>query len=113
MPSRSPAEPEGQGGGSRMFSRRSIAIALMALAVPGCRAGHDAEQLVRKDPATVYAAFADAYAQGSFGGASQYSNLWHGGMETFVDKTSPSALEVVTKFDGKTATSVHFTFTPQ
>jgi hypothetical protein len=96
-----------------MVSRRSLALAFVALGLPGCRGGHDAEQLVRKDPATVYAAFADAFAQGSLGGASQYSDLWHGGMQTFVDKASPSVLDVATKFDGKTATSVHFTFTPQ
>ena len=96
-----------------MLRRRVTAITLVALVISGCRRGHDAEQLVKKDPEAVYAAFADAFSESAVNGASQYSDLWHGGMQTFVDKSSRTALDVVTKFDGKTATAVHFTFTPQ
>lgn len=95
-----------------MAFNRVLAIAV-ALAIPSCRAGHDAQQLVKKDPPAVYAAFADTYSLGAMGGASQYSDLWHGGMQNFVEKTSDTTLDVVTKFDGKTATAVHFIFTPQ
>jgi len=92
-------------------------IAMPALlALSGCGAGgfgSDAEQLIHKDPATVRDAFADAFAQGAMGGASQYSDLWHGGFQILVDKAGTDKLNVVTKFDGATSSEVHFTFTPK
>jgi len=87
-------------------------VAASVLGLGGCKT-HDAQQLVKDDPATVSKAFADAFSEGAMGGASQYSNLWHGGMQTFVERQSDHALDVVTKFDGETASEVHFAFTPQ
>jgi hypothetical protein len=93
---------------------RAAVIAAAAVAVASCGAiGHDAEQLVKKDPSTVYQAFAGAFEEGAMGGASQYSNLWNGGYQVFVNKRSATKLDVVTKFDGKTSSEVHFTFTPK
>jgi hypothetical protein len=96
-----------------MRSTRVLAVLMLAVAIPACRTGHDARQVIKAEPAAVYAAFGDAFSQGAVGGASQYSNLWHGGMQTFVEKPSGTAMDVITKFDGKPATAVHFTFTPQ
>ena len=92
---------------------RGAVLAAAALAVAGCGAGHDAEQLVKKDPAAVYDAFAGAFEQGAMGGATQYSNLWKGGFQILVNRTSASKLDVVTEFDGKMSSEAHFTFTPQ
>ena len=87
-------------------------VAASALGIAGCKS-HDAQQLVKDDPSTVSKAFAEAFSEGAMGGASRYSNLWHGGMQTFVEKQSDDQLDVITKFDGKTASEVHFTFAPQ
>jgi len=87
-------------------------IAASALGIVGCKS-HDAQQFVKRDPGTVSSAFADAFSEGAMGGASQYSNLWHGGMQILVDKKSDQAVDMVTKFDGETASTVHFAFTPQ
>lgn len=97
------------------FSRRvGIFVGVLALAISGCRSGNGgAEQLVQKDRATVYSAFANAFSDGAFNGASQYSNLWHGGMQTFVEKPSDTKLHVTVKFDGQIASKVQFTFTPE
>jgi hypothetical protein len=94
---------------------RKAMLGVAALLLGGCgmSAGHDARQLVKKDPATVAAAFAGAFEEGAMGGASQYSNLWHGGFQILIDKPSPDKLDVVTKFDGQTSTETHFVFTPQ
>lgn len=98
----------------RFHQRVAIFVGIMALAITGCRSGHSGvEQLVKKDRATVYSAFADAFSEGALGGASQYSNLWHGGMQTFVEKVSDTRLHVITKFDGQTASEVQFTFKPE
>jgi hypothetical protein len=92
---------------------RVLGVLVLALAIPACVTGHDARQVIKAEPDAVYSGFADAFSQGSMGGASQYSNLWHGGMQTLVEKPSGTAMDVVTKFDGKLATAVHFTFTSQ
>jgi hypothetical protein len=91
-----------------------VTPALMALSGCGFAGfGSTASQLIHKDPATVREAFADAFEQGAMGGASQYSDLWHGGFQILVDKSGADKLDVVTKFDGATSTEVHFTFTPK
>jgi hypothetical protein len=90
---------------------RFLTIAVITT-IPACQGGHDASQLVKEQPSIVYAGFESAFSENSFGGAKQYSNLWHGGMQTFVEKTPGSKLDVVTKFDGETASEAHFTFTP-
>jgi hypothetical protein len=90
-----------------------IAVSALALASCGTGTGHDARQMVKEDPATVYKAFAGAFEEGAMGGASQYSNLWNGGFQIFVEKPSATKLDVVTKFDGETSSEVHFTFTPK
>ena len=95
-----------------MRGRWAWASAAAALAIAGCRS-QNPRQLVKEDPATVSKAFAGAFSEGAMNGASQYSNLWHGGMQTFVEKTSDETVDVVTKFDGVTASQVHFTFIPQ
>ena len=95
-----------------MRGRWVWAVAAAALAIAGCKS-QSPQQLVKEDPATVSKAFAEAFSEGAMGGASQYSNLWHGGMQTFVERKSDEAVDVVTKFDGVTASQVHFTFTPQ
>lgn len=101
----------------RIHRRMVILIGMLALAVAGCRGVNASnggiEQLVKEDQATVYAAFTEAFSEGALGGASQYSNLWNGGMQTFVEKASDTKLSVTTKFNGQTATAVHFTFKPE
>src|SRR6059058_5973498 len=92
---------------------RAAMLVAAIVGVAGCRGGHDAEQLVKKDPATVSGAFAEAFSHGAMGGAQQYSNLWNGGFQILVDQASPDRLDVVTRFDGKTSSEVHFTFTPK
>ena len=104
----------GEGDGSMRFHQRLAIFIGMALAIAGCRsANRGVEQLVKEDRATVYSAFSGAFSEGALGGASQYSNLWHGGMQTFVEKVSDTTLHVITKFDGQTASEVLFTFTPE
>ena len=91
--------------------RLMIAAAAVALGLSGCGGGGGA-QVVHKDPTTVATAFTAAFEQGAMGGASQFSDQWHGGMQTFVERTGDSKLDVITKFDNVTATAAHFIFTP-
>lgn len=95
------------------YSAARLVVTCASLATAACQASGSPSQLVKEDPATVYAAFADAFSDGAMGGATQHSDLWHGGMQTLVEKTSDKKLKVITKFDGQTATEVHFTFTSQ
>ncbi len=99
----------------RVSGRRRAAIVLAAMALSGCSGlgAHDATQLVHKDRAAVYDAFAGAFEDGAMGGAQQYSNLWHGGLQILVSRVSETKLDVVTKFDGKTSSEVQFTFDPK
>src|SRR5436853_253887 len=48
-----------------------------------------------------------------YGNPNQYGNLWNGGFQILVDQASPDRLDVVTRFDGKTSSEVHFTFAPK
>jgi hypothetical protein len=102
----------------RIFSafqahNRALSIAVVALAISGCGGGHDASQLVKEPPAAVYAAFEAAFSANSLNGAQQFADQWNGAMQTEVEKTPDSKLDVITKFDGQMATEAHFTFTPQ
>jgi hypothetical protein len=95
-----------------MALARIGALAAMVSAIAGCHPAHDASKVVKGDPSIVYAGFADAFSENAFGGASQYSELWHGGLQTDVERTSDSVLDVLTKFDGHTAVTAHLVFTP-
>ena len=98
----------------RWMLNSAAATALLVLAGCGVAGfGSHASQLIHKDPQTVREAFADAFDQGAMGGASQYSDQWHGGFQILVDKSGSDKLDVVTKFDGETSSEVHFTFTPK
>ena len=96
-----------------MRFRLFAVAALVAVATVGCRPEADARQVVQKDRDAVYSAFADAFSQGAVGGASQYSNLWNGGLQVVVEKTPTAKLKVITKFDGNVANEIHFTFTDE
>ncbi len=98
--------------GLRMRLMSVAAAAAVSLGLSGCAGGGGA-QLVHKDPTTVATSFTAAFALGAMNGASQYSDQWHGGMQTFVERSGDSKLDVVTKFDGVTASEAHFTFTPE
>jgi hypothetical protein len=78
----------------------------------GCSlGGHDAEQVVHKDPATVYAAldsaFSDLATQGNGGLAGER------GQETSIERDPGKSLALNVKIDGKQALQMRFGFEPE
>ena len=85
------------------------ALALGSL-LGGC-SRHDAEQIVRKDPATVYAAldtaFSDIASQGNLGLAGER------GQETTVERDPGKSLTLKVKIEGKQALQMRFGVAPE
>ena len=80
-------------------------------ALAGCSlGGHDAEQVVHKDPATVYAAVESAFStiadEGNNGQAAER------GQVTTVEREQNKSLDLKTSIDGKQAMHIHFGFEP-
>ena len=82
-----------------------------AVALCGCSlGGHDAEQVVHKDPATVYAAVDGAFSamadEGNSGRAAEH------GQVTTIERDENKSLDLKTSIDGKQALHIHFGFEP-
>lgn len=88
-----------------------LVTSAIALTLGGCGfAGHDADQIVHKDPAAVYAAldsaFSDAVSEGNSGAAAE------SGQVTTIDKVPGKSLDLKVAIEGKQAVSIRFGVEP-
>ncbi|HKX91852.1 MAG TPA: hypothetical protein VJM15_05430 [Sphingomicrobium sp.] len=85
-------------------------IAAVMLGGCGLGAGHDADQIVKKDPETVYAAldsaFSDAVADGNHGAAAEH------GQVTTIDRDPGKSLDLKVMIEGKQAVRMRFGVEP-
>ena len=91
--------------------RQVLMICAGSAALAGCSlGGHDAEQVVHKDPATVYSAVESAFSaiadQGNSGRAAER------GQVTTVERVENKSLDLKTSIDGKQAMHIRFGFEP-
>lgn len=96
--------------GGKMLGGKILAALAAAALVAGC-SRHDAEQVVHKDPATVYAAVDSAFSEitdmGNSGLAAE------NGQETSIERVPNKSLDLKVIIEGKQAIYMHFGFEPQ
>lgn len=91
--------------------RHVLLVCAGSAALAGCSlGGHDAEQVVHKDPATVYSAMETAFStianDGNNGQAAER------GQVTTVEREENKSLDLKTSIDGKQAMHIRFGFEP-
>ncbi|HEX6740904.1 MAG TPA: hypothetical protein VF079_03805 [Sphingomicrobium sp.] len=92
--------------------RRMLLGCAAALALGGCSVGgHDAEQIVRKDPSTVYSAIDGAFSeiadQGNNGRAAEH------GQVTTIERVANKSLDLTVTIEGKQAMHMRFGVEPE
>jgi hypothetical protein len=89
---------------------RPLILLPLVGALCACTARHDAEQVVHKDPAVVYAAFdsafGDAVEQGNSGSAAE------DGQVSTIERVPNKSLDLKVMMDGRQAISMRFGFEP-
>jgi hypothetical protein len=79
-------------------------------ALCACTARHDAEQIVHKDPAAVYAAFDSAFSDAVDAGNS--GSAAENGQTSTIEREPNKSLELKAMMDGKQAIRMRFGFEP-
>ena len=96
---------------------RMFLLSFAALGVGGVAAftgfGHDATQVVHKDPDAVYSAFSSAIGSGSASGTAEYGSGGSIGYEVKVKRESGKSIDLQLMLNQKQAGEARFTFSPQ
>ena len=90
--------------------RFALGLIGLALALAGC-GGPDAEQIIAKDPATVYAAFDQALTQSDVDGTIS-SGARAVPYSVTLAKTANQRIDITVLIDGKQAGAADFSFAP-
>lgn len=75
--------------------------------------GHDAQQVVHKDPDAVYSAFSSAIGSGSASGTAAYGSGGKIDYEVKVERESGKRIDLKLMLNKAEAGEAHFTFSPQ